>query len=354
VNKDEFLRHMRRNLKGLSPSEIEEIIADYRAHFAEASADGRSEEATAQALGNPGKLAREHLTDAHYHAWHERHNPLSLLKWLLVSMGAVFLLPFVGVLLLFLPFILIFLLTLLIGAVIGGGLLLTSLMPALLAVAIVVGVLVVIAKSAARLRRHQVSVSAHDEQLIERILPWTPGASMGISLPAEVHWRPAQQARACIRGTARQIEHITLEDLQLRGKFKWKLFRPHTIRVELEGPAIGEWAIAGSGDLFLHELSQDVLSLKIAGSGDVVVTGAVQTLNIDIAGSGDVDAGKLQQRRTTVRIAGHGDASIAPTESADLTIVGSGDITVYGQPEQITRNIIGAGDIRMVDGQHSA
>ncbi|MDN7180321.1 DUF1700 domain-containing protein [Caballeronia sp. SEWSISQ10-4 2] len=59
MNSEAFLRTLRAGLAGLSKREVEEIIADYAAHFAEARASGRSEAEVADALGDPARLARE-------------------------------------------------------------------------------------------------------------------------------------------------------------------------------------------------------------------------------------------------------------------------------------------------------
>ena len=59
MNSEAFLRTLRAGLAGLSRQEIEEIIADYEAHFAEARASGRSEAEVVEALGDPTRLARE-------------------------------------------------------------------------------------------------------------------------------------------------------------------------------------------------------------------------------------------------------------------------------------------------------
>jgi uncharacterized membrane protein len=59
VNSEAFLRSLRAELAGLPPQEIEEIIADYAAHFAEARASGRSEADVVAGLGDPARLARE-------------------------------------------------------------------------------------------------------------------------------------------------------------------------------------------------------------------------------------------------------------------------------------------------------
>jgi len=63
MTKDAFLRRLKQGLAGLSPEEVEEILADYSAHFAESNAHGRSEAEVAAALGDPARIARELRAD---------------------------------------------------------------------------------------------------------------------------------------------------------------------------------------------------------------------------------------------------------------------------------------------------
>jgi uncharacterized membrane protein len=63
MTRDAFLRMLRLGLAGLPPQEIEDIVADYAAHFAESDASGRSEQEVAAALGDPARIARELRAD---------------------------------------------------------------------------------------------------------------------------------------------------------------------------------------------------------------------------------------------------------------------------------------------------
>jgi uncharacterized membrane protein len=63
MTRDVFLQTLRQGLAGLPPQEIEEIVGDYAAHFAESAAAGRSEEEVAAALGDPARTARELRAD---------------------------------------------------------------------------------------------------------------------------------------------------------------------------------------------------------------------------------------------------------------------------------------------------
>ncbi|MQB40691.1 DUF1700 domain-containing protein [Rhizobium sp. ICMP 5592] len=64
MTRDAFLRTLRLGLAGLPPQEIEDIVADYAAHFAESDASGRSEAEVAAALGDPARIARELRAEA--------------------------------------------------------------------------------------------------------------------------------------------------------------------------------------------------------------------------------------------------------------------------------------------------
>ena len=64
MTRDAFLRTLRLGLAGLPPQEIEDIVGDYAAHFAESDASGRSEAEVAAALGDPARIARELRAEA--------------------------------------------------------------------------------------------------------------------------------------------------------------------------------------------------------------------------------------------------------------------------------------------------
>lgn len=62
MTRDAFLRKLRQELAGMASQEIDDIVGDYAAHFADAS--GRSEAEVAAALGDPARIARELRAEA--------------------------------------------------------------------------------------------------------------------------------------------------------------------------------------------------------------------------------------------------------------------------------------------------
>jgi uncharacterized membrane protein len=102
----EFLDTLRRRLSGLPPAEIDELIADYAAHFADGKAAGRSEADIAAALGDPMRLARELRAEAGFRRWETARTPANFFAVLfgflaLIAVDFVFLLPLLGGLALF-------------------------------------------------------------------------------------------------------------------------------------------------------------------------------------------------------------------------------------------------------------
>lgn len=91
-----------------------------------------------------------------------------------------------------------------------------------------------------------------------------------------------------------------------------------------------EAALAGSGNLRIDQVDVRALEASIAGSGDIRLAGRAETADINIVGSGDVDAGGVASRTASISIAGSGSAVIEARETADVAVRGSGDVTVTG------------------------
>jgi uncharacterized membrane protein len=106
MTRSEFLDTLRRRLSGLPPSEIDELVSDYAAHFADGIAAGRSEAEIAAALGDPMRLARELRAEAGFRRWESARTPANFFAVLfgflaLMAVDFIFLLPLLGGLALF-------------------------------------------------------------------------------------------------------------------------------------------------------------------------------------------------------------------------------------------------------------
>src|SRR3954452_5715934 len=91
-----------------------------------------------------------------------------------------------------------------------------------------------------------------------------------------------------------------------------------------------EGVVAGSGGLNVAAVDVQQLKLAIAGSGAVKAAGKAQAAKYEIAGSGDVEAGAVQTQDLKVSIAGSGGIKAHSAGTADVSIMGSGDVEVTG------------------------
>jgi len=102
--------------------------------------------------------------------------------------------------------------------------------------------------------------------------------------------------------------------------------------------------IHGSGNVKADHLDSPALSVSIAGSSDVKLTGRTDSFTLAIKGSGDVDAGGLEARRAKVVMSGSGDATVNATGALDIQMSGSGDLQYLGSPK-VTKDVHGAGSV---------
>jgi uncharacterized membrane protein len=98
MTRQDFLIQLRKGLSGLPAATIDDIAADYDAHFADAATAGREETEVAASLGDPARLARELRAEAALKAWQETRSPSTAAGaiFAVLGLGAIdilFLLP---------------------------------------------------------------------------------------------------------------------------------------------------------------------------------------------------------------------------------------------------------------------
>jgi uncharacterized membrane protein len=83
----EFIDQLKKNLNGLPIVSINEIVADYEAHFADGASDGRTEAEVALALGDPERLARELKAEIGLKRWENQKTPSSAITAIFALLG---------------------------------------------------------------------------------------------------------------------------------------------------------------------------------------------------------------------------------------------------------------------------
>ncbi|MBI1774704.1 MAG: DUF2807 domain-containing protein [Proteobacteria bacterium] len=180
-----------------------------------------------------------------------------------------------------------------------------------------------------------------------RELAWDgDGSRLDIGVPAVAQVEPGVERKIHVEGPAAAVQHLAMQDGQL--SFDGCLWNgsPGQLTIHVSGPSIRRFAVSGAGRLVLERIDQPDIDIAIAGAGSIAGKGHAGEAKIRIAGAGKAELGELAVERLTVRIAGSGRATVAPKDSADVRIAGSGDVRLATRPAHLTTRISGSGRIR--------
>ena len=106
-----------------------------------------------------------------------------------------------------------------------------------------------------------------------------------------------------------------------------------------------EALISGTGGISIDLLTAEELVAEVSGSGRMDVAGEVGLQRFSISGSGQYHAGDLLSETAAVTISGSGEATLWVTGSLDVRISGAGRVEYYGQP-MISFDESGSGTIK--------
>lgn len=110
-------------------------------------------------------------------------------------------------------------------------------------------------------------------------------------------------------------------------------------------PYVPDLYLHGSGTITALNIKQDKLNAVVEGSGDIVLKGNSYESILNVEGSGDIKADGFAVLHLAANVRGSGDISCTAIDTANLSVNGSGDIKMYGDPAKIYKNIYGSGDI---------
>lgn len=106
-----------------------------------------------------------------------------------------------------------------------------------------------------------------------------------------------------------------------------------------------EAGVHGSGDLNLNTGHGERVQLEMVGTGAITSSGSCKELKADLAGSGDLDAQHLAADKVTVTLLGSGTTNVFARQAADVTVKGTGDIRVFGNPSDRNVSRSGSGGV---------
>jgi hypothetical protein len=121
------------------------------------------------------------------------------------------------------------------------------------------------------------------------------------------------------------------------------LTKPVTYRVSMKD--VSGLMISGSGTVTASTITAPSLAVDLSGSGKITVGGTVEQQDLKISGSGEYRAKDLQTKVASAEISGSGNATVTVSDKLDAQLSGSGQLTYYGNPPQVTREVSGSGRV---------
>lgn len=176
---------------------------------------------------------------------------------------------------------------------------------------------------------------------------WDGGDSLGVSVPATVHYLRGGPARIAISGPDDVLAQVRVGQGQIR--FCRDCWGAHGhLDITVSGVPLHHVALAGGGEeIQFGRLDQDELHLSIAGSGRASAEGRIDQLNVSISGSGTVRMDDAQVQRANVHIAGSGNVNVTPRQEANINVAGSGNVLMKARPARLNQSITGSGGARI-------
>jgi hypothetical protein len=119
------------------------------------------------------------------------------------------------------------------------------------------------------------------------------------------------------------------------------------LRVTITTPDLDGATISGTGDLHISGISNAKLEARLSGTGDLVISGATGAVRAQVSGTGDLRLKDLTAKSVYVDVNGTGEAIVYASQSVDARLSGTGDISVYGHPSQVSKSVSGLGEIKL-------
>jgi hypothetical protein len=119
----------------------------------------------------------------------------------------------------------------------------------------------------------------------------------------------------------------------------------HKISVAIDMERIEAINVSGSSTILVHDVDSRNLVFDIDGTGIYFVDGRAGSFQARISGAGNIQARGFTTAKTNIHIKGTGDVAISVTEELDVFIDGIGNIDYWGNPQTVTKNISGIGNV---------
>jgi hypothetical protein len=181
-----------------------------------------------------------------------------------------------------------------------------------------------------------------------REIAWPGGDHIEFDMPADVQYTQGSgPAKLVITGPKDALDHLELDDGELQYRDD-DGFDDTRLTIVMTAPDVRHFAISGDNKIDIAGYDQDDLNVDISGHGVVTAKGQARSVNVAVSGDGDIDMSGLATKTVHAGISGSGRAWLAPTDEADVSISGSGEVDLTTHPAKLNSDVSGSG--RVVEG----
>lgn len=121
------------------------------------------------------------------------------------------------------------------------------------------------------------------------------------------------------------------------------------IKVSVTSPQVAAIEASGSNQIDGEALTGEKLLISLNGANRAVFTGNVSQMTAKLSGSNHLSAQQLTTGSTDIVVNGSGAATVDARQRIAAEISGAASISVYGNPQQRSTRVNGAGRITFVE-----
>jgi hypothetical protein len=175
-------------------------------------------------------------------------------------------------------------------------------------------------------------------------------SGISINAPAKIKFVKSEKSDVVVEAGATVLEHLktTVADDTLSIDLEGVNVATGPIVMTIHGPGFSSLTLASSGSFSASDLAEQSMEVRLSGSGTISLSGTAKALKLDLAGSGDIFAKDLHASDLKINLVGSGDIQAKTDLSVDATLIGSGDIDIFGIPLSKKISKTGSGDINFI------
>ena len=144
------------------------------------------------------------------------------------------------------------------------------------------------------------------------------------------------------------FEFSYTKDVMTIGTTKDKSFNAnHLVTINISAPKLSVCMLSGHGDADISGIHNQDFRATVNGSGDITLKGDANTLILEVNGTGDINAKKVNAANLIADLRGTGDIEGHATETLNVNISGTGDVTVSGSPKVGDATCTGKGSVKV-------